>query len=482
MKKILFFVILVLLFVCILISIFNITSWYKWYIRKKTTFVVDIDFFILTEKDIQKIIYEFNKAGINLFAIDVGNFLSIKDKTFFNNCKFVLKIFSQKIYNVNETLDAIDKNKDKIFSIIYLRSDKYAFLLQQNFYGRKIALDEVCEFLKKNLLSSQNKLFKLNFEQQDFAVKIGFAHLNFIPLRTFLCDFNQVEVNKTSVLFLKIKKAVFERSCSIVYIIPSEYQELTKNIEIVKKLVNEFGNNKNFSFEKYSSLCIDKVFNFIVVVFSIFFPLFLYKKILNVVLQSSVDKVYFFINLLTILFGIIIWGFLQKYEYVAKESFVYGTKLMFSAPIILSFFVVLNKEEKIFLFNYKVSLKEILVVFLILIIFLYLLIRMGNVSKKYVLKFELGLRELIERYILFRPRFKEIFFAQPLFVISLWLLKKFKQSLVSKLLFCLSITSLVSIINTFLHIHTPVWICVLRSIVGVILGWFIGKICLIFMS
>jgi hypothetical protein len=116
---------------------------------------------------------------------------------------------------------------------------------------------------------------------------------------------------------------------------------------------------------------------------------------------------------------------------------------------------------------------------LILTIFVYLLLRTGNVGKEFVLKFELNLREQIEKYVLFRPRFKEIFFAQPLFVFSIYLIKKCPKQIIPKLLFCFSIITLVSIINTFLHVHTPIWICVLRSVIGVVLGWLVGRICLL---
>jgi len=481
MKKILWLILTLLFFGFVLISITNIMRWYKWYVdKRKVSFVIDIDFFVLTNNDVEKIVSQLNKLGIRLFAIDIENFVLIKDKIFDNN-KFVLKIQNQKIYDVRKIEDVIDKNKDKIFSIVYLKSDKDGLLLlQKNFYGRKISQDEINKFFDKLLLSRQDKLFKLNFEQQDVATKINFVHTNLFPLRSFLCDLNQINFdNNFSIILLKVKKAVFERSCSIIYILPSEYLDFSKNIEVIKSLLDKFTNNTDFSYQKFSSVYINKIFNFIVVIITIVFPLVVFKKILSFVPQNSVDKIYFFVNILTIVLGILIWGFLQKYEYVAKEEVIYGTKLMFVIPIIFSFFVVLNKDEKNFLLNYNLTIRDVLISILLLTIFVYLLVRTGNVGKEFVLKFELNLREQIEKYVLFRPRFKEIFFAHPLFVFSIYLIKKYPKQIIPKLLFCFSIIALVSIINTFLHVHTPIWICVLRSVIGVVLGWLFGKICLL---
>jgi hypothetical protein len=481
MKKILWLILTLLFCGFVLISIINIVRWYKWYVdKRKVSFVIDIDFFVLTNNDVEKIVSQLNKLGINLFAIDIENFVLIKDKIFDNN-KFVLKIQNQKIYDVRKIEDVIDKNKDKFFSIVYLKSDKDGLLLlQKNFYGRKISQDEINKFFDKLLLSRQDKLFKLNFEQQDVDTKINFVHTNLLPLRSFLCDLNQTNFdNNFSIILLKVKKAVFERSCSIIYILPSEYLDFYKNIEIIKSLLDKFTNNTDFSYQKFSSVYINKIFNFIVVIIAIVFPLVVFKKILSFVPQNSVYKIYFFVNILTIVLGILIWGFLQKYEYVAKEEVIYGTKLMFVIPIIFSFFVVLDKDEKNFLLNYNLTIRDVLISILLLTIFVYLLVRTGNVGKEFVLKFELNLREQIEKYVLFRPRFKEIFFAQPLFVFSIYLIKKCPKQIIPKILFCFSIIALVSIINTFLHVHTPIWICVLRSVIGIVLGWLFGKICLL---
>jgi hypothetical protein len=479
MKKVLWIILSFLFFVFVLVSLTNIVRWYKWYVdKRKLSFVVDIDFFVLTNNNVEEVISQLNKIGVNLFAIDVENFLLLKDRLFDNN-KFILKINNQKIYDVEKIEGAIDKNKDKFFSIVYFKSNKNnLLLLQKNFNGRKISLEDVNSFFDKLLRTCKNEVFKLNFEQQEVFPKINFVHTNLFPLRSFFCDLNQDDLSFSTVL-VRVKKAVFERSCSIVYIQPSEYLDFFNNIKIIKSLVDKFGNTTNFSYQKFLSVHIDKIFNLIVVTIAIGFPLVVFKKILSFVLQNSVDKIYFFVNILTIVLGILIWGFLQKYEYVAKEEVIYGTKLMFVIPIIFSFFVVLNKDEKNFLLNYNLTIRDVLVSILILTIFVYLLLRTGNVGKEFVLKFELNLREQIEKYVLFRPRFKEIFFAQPLFVFSIYLIKKCPKQIIPKLLFCFSIIALVSIINTFLHVHTPIWICVLRSVIGVVLGWLVGKICLL---
>jgi hypothetical protein len=478
MRKIFFVFLLILFSVYIFVISVNVSRWYKWYIKKNVSFVVDIDFFIFTNNKFEQIVSEYKKIGINLFAIDIENLLSIKDKLLFDNNKFVLKINNQKIYNVEEISELIKKNKDKIFSIIYLNSDKYSWILQKNFVGRKIKLEEVDNFFEQWLTIDNKKILKLNFEQQELVPKIKFSHQNVLPLRSFLCNLNQISNGSEKI---KIKKAVFERSCSVIYVIPSEYHSLSENVELTKSLIDKFGNNTEFLLQRFSAIHIDKIFNFFVVIIAIVFPLVVYKKLLVFIEQNSVHKIYFFVNILTICLGITFWGFLQKYEYVVLEEYIYGTKLMFVLPFILSFFVLLHKEEQNFLLNHNLTTKEVVVGILAITIFVYLLLRTGNVNKEYVSNFELKLREQIEKYILFRPRFKEVFFAQPMFIFSLNLLKKYKTML-AKLLFCISIIYLVSIINTFLHVHTPLWLCILRSVLGIIFGWIIGETIWLFFS
>jgi hypothetical protein len=115
MKKVLWIILSFLFFVFVLVSLSNIVRWYKWYVdKRKLSFVVDIDFFVLTNNNVEEVISQLNKIGVNLFAIDVENFLLLKDRLFDNN-KFILKINNQKIYDVKKLRRLLIKIRTNFF-------------------------------------------------------------------------------------------------------------------------------------------------------------------------------------------------------------------------------------------------------------------------------------------------------------------------------------------------------------------------------
>jgi len=276
---------------------------------------------------------------------------------------------------------------------------------------------------------------------------------------------------------LKIKKAVFERSCDLVYILPSEYLNYYENVNIIKTVVEKFRNkiSNEERVEDFKSVSLGRFSNIIVFVLAIIIPLLIYKNVIQNLFLFSKEIIYLKVNFITIFFGLLCWGLMQDYNYITLEENIIGAKVMFFLPFLLSPFFILNKDEIKKISNYNIKLRDIFITLFFLLIFGYIFLRTGNVGKEMILKYEIYFREYIEKSILFRPRFKEIFFAQPLFILSLFLMNYYNTSLWSKLLFCLSILSQVSIFNTFLHIHTPIVLCILRSILGIIGGLIFGE-------
>lgn len=458
-----------IIFLLFFVSLYNIISRIQWENEKKVFFVIDIDYFLANNKDFETIKIDLNKKLF--FGISYNFFLS--SHKYYSDKEVVLKIDKDLKYDFLQFSKFLEIYKDKIFSIIFTPQTNSSSISLRfiNVLGEKINNKKL-----KSLLEEYN-FIKLNFESDEEKI----SSRKVLSLRSFVLDLNinkeLVLERQTNLALLKIKKAIFERSCSLVYIIPSEYLSYNENISVIRNILSNFIVVNDFSkLKTFKTISFGKINNILVLFLSIIIPLIIYQKVRFKKINEPKEIVYIKVNFFTLFLGIFIWGFMQEYGYISLEEKICGAKLMFLLPIILSPFFVFNKTELKEIYNYQIKLKDIFIAFFIIIIFWYIFLRTGNVGKEFVLKYELSLREIIEKRILFRPRFKEIFFAQPLFLFSLYLVKKYNKILWTKILFCISILSQVSIINTFLHIHTPIHLCFLRSIVGVFLGLIIGEI------
>lgn len=459
MKKVLSIVSFLLIIFVFLVSSFNIFNFYSWYKKKPLDIIVDIDYFIESDFDLGRL-YDF----LSEIKIDKVAF-SAKDVSYIPknlNFLYVLKFFNDTKYKKEQIVEFSQIYKDKIFSVVYLINDY------------KKTSDKI-KYLHHLILKDLSFDVKLNFENYHYY-KIYNIIDDKLPLRTFVCDLNLYRVLK--IAKLKIKKAAYERSCVMIYIIPSEYLSVQENLDAIYQLSiyinNKFGLYKNFT--KFKSINLKRFSNLLVFLSAVILPLFFYDREFKKIFENTVLFTYIKINFLAILIGILIWGFLESYDYISLEKSIYGIRLMFILPLIFSFLVILDKKELIELLNYNIKVKDFLVISLSFIVICYLILRIGNVSSGFIFVLEIKVREFIENFILFRPRFKEFLFAQPLLYLSIFLIKKRGYNLLNKIIFCFSILTFSSIINTFLHVHTPLHICILRSIAGIILGLFFSYI------
>ncbi len=457
------------------LTIFSIVSFYNIYLRikwdKKRTikFVVDVDYFVENGIDFKTITsdLEFIKIfGISYEPQIYKGFLSAS-----SDIKILWKIGSERRYDFEDLTKFIDEYRKNIFSIFFSPTTS----LPIGFFsskGRKITNTDFINFIQKY------NLVKINFEFSKEIVKIKRVK----SLRGFVCDLNSFyhlsKNQQIDLALLKIKKAIFERSCDLVYILPSEYLYYYENVGIIKKIVDKFKykTSNEEKIEIFKSISLGKFSNLVVFFLAVFIPLLTYKDVIQKIYLFNNKINYLRVNFITIFFGILCWGLMQDYNYISLEENIIGAKLMFFLPFLISPFFVLNNDEIKKISDYNIKFRDIFVITLFFLLLGYIILRTGNVGKEMVLKYELYLREYIEKNILFRPRFKEIFFAQPLFILSLFLMSYYNTSLWPKLLFCVSILSQISIFNTFLHVHTPIVLCILRSVLGVFGGLILGEI------
>ena len=110
----------------------------------------------------------------------------------------------------------------------------------------------------------------------------------------------------------------------------------------------------------------------------------------------------------------------------------------------------------------------LLVVLGLLVVAVYL-VRSGNDMAGQVSGFEIGLREKMEQWFGVRPRTKEWLIGYPLLGMAAWPLAWVRRWRP----FCLAggSVALISGINSFCHVHTPVWVSVCRSLWGGVIGF-----------
>ena len=107
----------------------------------------------------------------------------------------------------------------------------------------------------------------------------------------------------------------------------------------------------------------------------------------------------------------------------------------------------------------------------VLLVFIYYMYRTGNSTTTSAS--ELAFRNFLENTLIARPRTKEMLIGWPMLMLFAWSLRRGMRFL--PMAFGLGMTiGLVSVVNTFLHIRTPLLLSLLRTGWGILFGLLIG--------
>ena len=95
---------------------------------------------------------------------------------------------------------------------------------------------------------------------------------------------------------------------------------------------------------------------------------------------------------------------------------------------------------------------------------------------------EIKIRNLLEQIFYARPRSKEIFFGHPAFMLAfVAFLKKFPKMICFALVMAATIGQ-GSMVETFAHMRTPIFMSFMRGLDGLIPGAIIGAVLIIFLQ
>ncbi len=120
---------------------------------------------------------------------------------------------------------------------------------------------------------------------------------------------------------------------------------------------------------------------------------------------------------------------------------------------------------------------DVLLAVIVLAAIGYVLVRMGNASAGWKAGWEQGLRDRLEDLLVARPRFKEFAIGYPLLFLGLQFKKEGKPKAFwqdGRFWIAVGMIGPISMVNTFCHLHSPLYLALWRSANGFLIGTVVG--------
>lgn len=171
----------------------------------------------------------------------------------------------------------------------------------------------------------------------------------------------------------------------------------------------------------------------------------------------------FLVSLLGALFVV---GSLTGTEFLVKLAEFRGVKLMHVLPIALTFFTVVRPLKD--WLGKEVPVRWLLAVGCVGLVGGVYVLRTGNFGLP-VPEIEVRAREALENLLRVRPRTKELFLGHPALYFALRSPNPKKSWLLP-----VAVIGQLSLINTFTHTHTFLWVSLLRTVYGWVFGYLFG--------
>lgn len=158
-----------------------------------------------------------------------------------------------------------------------------------------------------------------------------------------------------------------------------------------------------------------------------------------------------------------------------------GVKLLFILPIALTFLHVIRDHVKDLAMS-VVRNYHFIIIGVIAIAMGILVMRSGNDAGEMVSGTEMILRQKLEDILFVRPRTKEFLIGYPILVLAMYIIYTGKgwEQRIGKYLLAGGAIGFLSTVNTFTHLHIPIYISLLRVVYGFVFGAALG-IVLIFL-
>jgi hypothetical protein len=173
-------------------------------------------------------------------------------------------------------------------------------------------------------------------------------------------------------------------------------------------------------------------------------------------------------------------------RYLMMIEMFRGVKVALFVPLLLfavNYLMIFRDEDSLIQTVYKILLKKPTYLFLCLagigLVVVYVsLARSGN-NVMGVLQIELRIREQLELLFLARPRFREIIVGYPALLVMVYLYHRYKKNFILLLLGFGVMLGSTSMINSFCHVFTSVYISAHRTLAGLLVGSIIAVCALV---
>lgn len=200
-------------------------------------------------------------------------------------------------------------------------------------------------------------------------------------------------------------------------------------------------------------------------------------------------------GLIAITGGLIIGGLLSHSKYLLELSIYRGVKASEILPLLV--FVTLYvfkfgykrnqddlKENEIFpkdifrFINLEIKLSYLLLASLAAGVLYIYIARSGHETTVQPPEIEMIVRNFLELKLLARPRTKEFLIAIPSMMLFSYLAYKSYKPLLA-IVGLPAVIMFTSIINTFCHLRTPIYLSIIRTLIGLLIGLVIGTLLII---
>ncbi|MCR5176228.1 MAG: DUF5693 family protein [Anaerovibrio sp.] len=187
-------------------------------------------------------------------------------------------------------------------------------------------------------------------------------------------------------------------------------------------------------------------------------------------------------------------GSLADTEYLLEVNIFRGIKLTFILPIIL---VAIAFMQRFDLFDGKmddtegfmdqfrkimdmpVKVKTLIGLFLVLVAGIVFVARSGHTMGMPVSSAELKFRAFLEQAMYARPRSKELLIGHPAFMLAMLAWFRKWPTMILFVLVLIATIGQGSMVETFAHMRSPVFMSFARGIGGIVLGAGIGAVCMV---
>lgn len=186
-------------------------------------------------------------------------------------------------------------------------------------------------------------------------------------------------------------------------------------------------------------------------------------------------------------------GSLADTEYLLEVNIFRGIKLTFILPIVMVAIAFLQRfdvfdgkmdDTQGFLDQFRklmdmpVKVKSLILLFLVLVAGIVFVARSGHTMGMPVSATELKFRAFLEQAMYARPRSKELLIGHPAFMLAVLCWFRKWPTMVLFALVLIATIGQGSMVETFAHMRSPIFMSFARGIGGIVLGAGIGAICM----